>query len=228
MILLAIETATEACSVGILRQDGKRFTRFEIAPRAHMQHVPTMLEELLIESKLDKSEITHCAISAGPGAFTGIRIGASIAQGIALGLNIPLLPVSTLAVLAQTCLNQSSQDKVMVALDARMDEIYWAVYERDELGLARLIGQEHLSHVDTIKVSPEITLGFGQGWATRLGQSIQQRLLKGDFIVDDKGLPDADSLLQLGESAVLMNLESSPESIKINYLRNRVAHQKST
>jgi tRNA threonylcarbamoyladenosine biosynthesis protein TsaB len=88
--ILAIDSATEACSVALLRADGKVFGEFEIAPREHMRLLPEMMRRVLVESAVSKSMLSHCAFSNGPGAFTGIRIGAAQAQGIGVGLDIPL------------------------------------------------------------------------------------------------------------------------------------------
>ena len=146
MNILALDSATEACSVALLREDGERFGEFEVAPRQHMRLLPEMMRRVLAESAVTKSMLSHCAFSNGPGAFTGIRIGAALAQGIGGGLDIPLLPISTLAVLAQTCFDHHPYNNSLVALDARMQEIYWAIYHRDESGCASLNGSEQLSN----------------------------------------------------------------------------------
>jgi len=140
--ILAIDSATEACSVALLREDGKVFGEFEIAPRGHNRLLPEMMRRVLSQAALKKSMLSHCAFSNGPGAFTGIRIAAAQAQGIGVGLNIPLIPVSTLAVLAQTSFDRYPHNSVLVALDARMQEIYWALYRRDQRGCACLSGSE--------------------------------------------------------------------------------------
>ncbi len=106
MNILALDSSTEACSAALLREDGEVFARFEIAPRQHTRLLPQMMNQVLGESGVEKSLLTHCAFANGPGAFTGIRIAAAQAQGIGIGLGIPLLPVSTLATLAQVSLDR--------------------------------------------------------------------------------------------------------------------------
>ena len=99
MRLLAIETATEACSVAVL-VDGAVIERFEIAPRRHTELVLPWADALLAEAGIAKSQLDAIAVGRGPGAFTGVRLAIALAQGIALALDRPLLPVSTLAALA--------------------------------------------------------------------------------------------------------------------------------
>ncbi len=136
--ILALDTATEACSAALLREDGCVFSEFEIAPRQHTRLLPRMMDAVIAAAAIDKRQLTHCAFSNGPGAFTGIRIAAAQAQGIGIALGIPLVPVSTLAVLAQVAFDRGEAERVLVALDARMQEVYWAVYNRDASGLAEL------------------------------------------------------------------------------------------
>ena len=174
MNILAIDTATEACSAALLREDGEVFAEFEVAPRQHTRLLPKMMDSVLQAAACPRASISHCAFSNGPGAFTGIRIAASTAQGIAIALKIPLIPISTLATLAQVSLDRLKGDSTMVALDARMGEVYWAVY-RLEGGLAVLEGQESLSKIEDVKplqTMPE--LGAGHGWT--VGQSTWSKL----------------------------------------------------
>jgi len=216
--ILAIDSATEACSVALLREDGKRFGEFEIAPREHMRLLPAMMRRVLAESAVTKSMLSHCAFSNGPGAFTGIRIGAAQAQGIGVGLDIPLLPISTLAVLAQTCFDRHPYSNALVALDARMQEIYWAVYQRDENGCASLNGCEQLSTAAEMHCDAAVEFGAGHGWLAEL-RSVAA------IPVDETLLPDARSLLSLAKQAVDQQLGVAAGDIRINYLRNRVAEK---
>jgi len=216
--ILAIDSATEACSVALLRADGKVFGEFEIAPREHMRLLPEMMRRVLVESAVSKSMLSHCAFSNGPGAFTGIRIGAAQAQGIGVGLDIPLLPISTLAVLAQTCFDRHPYNNVLVALDARMQEIYWALYRRDENGCASLSGSEQLSAAADIRCDEAVECGAGHGWLAGLSSAAA-------IPVDASLLPDARSLLSLAKRAVEQQRAVGAGDISINYLRNRVAEK---
>ena len=218
MNILAIDTSTEACSAALLREDGAVFHEFEVAPRQHTGLLPKMMDQVLKASAVTKPMISHCAFGNGPGAFTGIRIAAAQAQGIGLALNIPLLPISTLAILAQVCLDRSGHANTLVALDARMHEIYWAVYERDSSDCAQLIGAEQLSSLDQVEIDATIEFGAGHGWVEGLRE-------RASFPVEEGLLPDARSLLKLANKAINQDLSVDARRININYLRNQVAEK---
>jgi len=220
MNILAIDTSTEACSAALLREDGAIFSEFKVAPRQHVQLLPVMMDAVLSASEIPRQSISHCAFTNGPGAFTGIRIAAAQAQGVGIALDIPLLPVSTLAVLAQTCMDHFKCDSALVALDARMQEIYWASYHRDATGRARLDGSERLGSANEIEIAANIECGGGHGWLDELRP-------RASFPVDDSLLPSAKALLKLASAAVEQNLAVDACNVRINYLRNQVA-EKST
>lgn len=214
--ILAIETATEACSAALLRADGALFSEFQLAPRQHNRLLPQMMDAVLAASGIAKSNLTHCAFSNGPGAFTGIRIGAAQAQGIGIALDIPLLPVSTLAVLAQAGLDHAPGNRVLAALDARMQEIYWANYFRDDDGLARLDGVERLGVSDELDPVRDTDFGVGHGWL----ETLQKRV---SFPLYPDLMPSAEALLRLAQPLARQNRGTHASLIRINYLRNRVA-----
>ena len=218
MNILAIDTSTEACSAALLREDGAIFSEFEIAPRQHVRLLPVMMDAVLAASEIPRQSISHCAFTNGPGAFTGIRIATAQAQGIGLALDIPLLPVSTLAVLAQTCMDHFECDNALVALDARMQEIYWASYHRDVAGHARLTGSERLSNVNEIEIAANIECGGGHGWFDELRARVS-------FPIDNSLLPNARALLKLATAAIEQNLGVDASKVSINYLRNQVAEK---
>ena len=218
MNILAIDTSTEACSAALLREDGAIFSEFEIAPRQHVRLLPVMMDAVLAASEIPRQSISHCAFTNGPGAFTGIRIATAQAQGIGLALDIPLLPVSTLAVLAQTCMDHFECDNALVALDARMQEIYWASYHRDVAGHARLTGSERLSSVNEIEIAANIECGGGHGWFDELRARVS-------FPIDNSLLPNARALLKLATAAIEQNLGVDASKVSINYLRNQVAEK---
>ena len=220
MNILALDTSTEACSAALLREDGVIFSEFEIAPRQHMRLLPTMMDAVLSASDISTQSISYCAFANGPGSFTGVRIATAQAQGIGLALGIKLLPVSTLAVLAQVCLDQNEHDSTLVALDARMQEIYWANYRRDNDGCAQLIGSEQLSAANDVNIDSSIECGAGHGWLAELRESA-------DIPVDVDLLPNARSLLKLARSGIDQGLAVDPGQVSINYLRNQVAEKAS-
>jgi tRNA threonylcarbamoyladenosine biosynthesis protein TsaB len=130
MILLAIDTATESCSAA-LWVDGKVFQKITVQPRLHAELILSFIDDILKQASLLKSDIQGIIVSQGPGAFTGVRIGVGVAQGISLALDIPVLAVSNLKSLAYTAYKKLNTDKkinILVATDARMNEVYSAKY----------------------------------------------------------------------------------------------------
>ena len=175
-----------------------------------------MMDAVLSASAIPTQSISHCAFTNGPGSFTGIRSATAQAQGVGLALDIPLLPVSTLAVLAQVCLDRNEHSNTLVALDARMQEIYWASYYRDNDGCARLVGTEHLSAASDIDINAGIECGAGHGWLDELRESV-------GFPVAVNLLPDARALLRLAKSDLDQGHTVDARQVSINYLRNQVA-----
>src|SRR5215831_4430849 len=131
--LLAIETATESCSAALLIGDAV-IERCEIAPRRHAELILPMIESLLGEAGVTRRQIDGIAVGRGPGAFTGVRLAISVAQGLALGLDIPVVPVSSLAALAQDAPAKQS-GSILAVIDARMGEVYSGTFQRAPKGL---------------------------------------------------------------------------------------------
>ncbi len=129
--ILAIDTATELCSAALCK-DGEIFSRERFDPQGHSKLILEMIEEIFEESRTTRSELDAVSYDAGPGSFTGIRIGAGVAQGLSLGLEIPLLGISSLMILAESIVDQDAEGApILAAIDARMEQIYWGVLERD-------------------------------------------------------------------------------------------------
>lgn len=224
MNILAFDTSTEACSAALLRDDGKVFSEYALAPRQHTRLLPEMMDSVLRASNRPKTSITHCAFANGPGAFTGIRIAASTAQGIAIGLDIPLVAISTLAVLAQACLDKYALADSLVALDARMGEVYWAVY-RNNSGLVMLEGDEKLDKVDEVLVEISPSCGAGHGWIVGRDIWLQNFTEAENIRIDSALLPNSEALLKLAKQAIDCGQVVSADNVPINYLRNKVAEK---
>lgn len=129
-ILLAIETSTAACSVALQYQD-EVIARHDIVARQHAHFVLPWIEALMAEAGVALSQLDAIAVGCGPGGFTGIRIGIGVVQGLAFGLDIPVIPISSLQILAQTVSRVLNVDHVLIAQDAKMQEIYWATYFKE-------------------------------------------------------------------------------------------------
>ena len=169
MKILAIDTATEACSVSLLIDDSCE-ERFELAPRQHTELVLPMLDELLKSADLHLSQLDALAFNCGPGSFTGVRVSTSVVQGLAFSAGLPVIPVSSLAALAQSALREDNKLQVLAAIDARMNEMYWGCY-REEAGLMRLVGEEKVSPVEQVTKEGEWHC-LGSGW-DRYGSELQ-------------------------------------------------------
>ncbi len=221
MKLLAIETATDACSAA-LSVDGELCERFDIAPRAHTERILPMIDELMAEAGITISQMDAMAFGRGPGAFTGVRIAVGVTQGIAFAADLPVVPVSTLAALAQG----AGGDRVLAALDARMNEVYWGAYQRNAAGLMERLGEECVSTPgDILCPQGDNWQGAGAGWmayeAALLGRCTGQ-------VVSWDGalLPRARDVALLGIAGYTAGQGVNAEQALPVYLRDKVTWKK--
>ena len=128
--IIAIETSSEAASVALLRGDTV-ISRASSGVRTHSQSVLPMIQALLAEAGITLKDCSAIAFGAGPGSFTGVRTACGVAQGLAFGANLPVVPVVTLDAMALACHQQRGAADVLAVLDARMGEVYWAQYRFD-------------------------------------------------------------------------------------------------
>ena len=218
MKLLAFETATEACSVA-LWLDGDVRERFEIAPRRHAELALPWADALLAQAGIAKSQLDAIAVGRGPGAFTGVRLAVAIAQGIALALDRPVAPVSTLATLAM----RSDGERVLAAIDARMGEVYLGEFARDADGLAMAIGDERLARPAAVDIpGNQRWIGLGTGFAAENGALVRAM---GPCLLhhDAAALPHAADVARLAVRAIQRGETVSPERLEPAYLRDQVA-----
>ena len=219
MKLLAIDTATEACSAA-LYIDGNILEKYEVAPRQHAELILPMIDALLAEAELELASLDGLAFGRGPGAFTGLRIATGIIQGLAFASDLPVVPVSTLAAMAQGVANQSNT--ILSAIDARMGEIYWAIFTVGNDGLVKPQTDEQVSKPDTLNIDIKTEcFGVGTGWGTfEEALSIQV----GDSLTGFEKLcyPRASNILTLAKKEFETgNTVSATEALPV-YLRNKV------
>lgn len=219
--LLALDTATEACSVALLH-DGKVLSHYEVIPRLHAQRLLPMIKDLLAEAGIAMSALDAIAFGRGPGAFTGVRIAIGVVQGLAFALERPVLPVSNLAVLAQRAFREQGVLQVAAAIDARMDEVYWGCY-RETAGEMRLVGAEAVMAPELAALPADITgewFGAGTGWgyAERIPVALSGH--------DASLLPHAQDLLTLATFAWHRGEAVQADDAQPVYLRDKVATPK--
>ncbi len=214
--LLAIDTATEACSAA-LWIDGSVTARHVHAPNRHSELLLPMIEEVLAAGGATVAELNAVAWGRGPGAFTGLRIGAAIAQGVAFGRGIPVVPVSTLQAMAQ----RHCAPQVVAAIDARMDQVYWACY-RNEGGLMTVIGRERLTLPREVALPKSGDwLAVGSGW-DRYGRQMGAAQAQGAVRHVPHCHPRATEIAHIAASIYAQGGAVPAERAQPSYLRHRV------
>ncbi len=219
--ILALDTSTEACSVA-LSVDAHTCDRHELGVQ-HSSRILEMVDEVLAEATLALADLDVLAFGRGPGSFTGLRIGAGVAQGLAFGAGLPVVPVSSLAAIAQG----QRQSRVLAAFDARMSQVYWGAYRRKPDGIMTLVGDERVVAPGEVPV-PETGnwFGVGSGW-DQYAEELKARL--GDRVQDwsQGGHPHARDVARLGESGFNNDEAVSAEHALPVYLRDNVAVRQS-
>jgi tRNA threonylcarbamoyladenosine biosynthesis protein TsaB len=221
--LLALDTATELCSAA-LWLDGALTWREEMRARAHGQLILPMVKALLADADIELPQLDAIAFGRGPGAFTGVRLGLSVAQGLAFSAGLPLMPISDLrAVAAQALLRKDASDRVLVCQDARMGEVYWGCFERSER-IADAVG------VESVAVPAEVRLpadwlrtpvcAAGSGFAA-FGQGLSAMVTQLGAIADTL-LPRAQEVARLAAADGLSRAIPAREAQPV-YLRDQVA-----
>lgn len=221
MKLLAVETATDACSAALFI-DGKVTERFELAPKEHTKLILPMIDGLMKEAGLKPQALDALAFGCGPGSFTGVRIATGVIHGIALGADLPIVPVSTLAALAQTYFDVGTENQAFVAMDARMGEIFWGVYQRNAEGYAELVGQEAVLPADCVEAPTGSGAGIGSAWGVYYEQ-LSNRLAGQVNHVETDVHPRAGVIARLGAYGYAHGLAVPVELAQPVYLRDKVA-----
>ncbi|EGQ5284806.1 tRNA (adenosine(37)-N6)-threonylcarbamoyltransferase complex dimerization subunit type 1 TsaB [Enterobacter hormaechei] len=226
MRILAIDTATEACSVA-LWNDGTIFAHFEECPREHTQRILPLVKTILTEGNTALTDLDALAYGRGPGSFTGVRIGIGIAQGLALGADLPMIGVSTLATMAQGAWRMTGATRVLAAIDARMGEVYWAEYTRDENGVWHGEETEAVLKPEAVNERLKPLSGewatVGTGWAAwpEMASGTGVTLVDGNML-----LPAAEDMLPIACQLLAAGKTVAVEHAEPVYLRNTVAWKK--
>ena len=228
MKILALDTATENCSAA-LWIDGHLVQRELEAERGHAELILGMIDELLRESATQLEQMDAIAFGRGPGSFTGVRLAASVTQGLAFGAGVPIVPISDLQAVAQRAAEgDAASQRVLVCNDARMQEVYWACFERSPDGLMLPVGVERVSKPSDVQLPDEWATraisGAGRGFAayTVLRMNLSDRLNR----IDDAVLPGAREIAILAVAEVRAGRVHPPEAAVPIYIRNDVARPK--
>jgi tRNA threonylcarbamoyladenosine biosynthesis protein TsaB len=221
MNLLAIETATETCSVALAVNGGVR-ERYEHAPRLHAELLLPWVNELLAEAGLGFGALDAIAFSRGPGSFTSLRIGIGVVQGLAWSSDTPVVPVSSLAATAQTAMS-SGISSALVALDARMNEVFSGMFKADEHGIMIPVDAERVCRPEDVQlVGGSETYGIGIGFERY--SALQE--LAGELAgVRADVWPKASSVLTLATAWLQDNQALPAEQAQPVYLRDNVARK---
>lgn len=218
MNLLALDTCSESCSAA-LSIDNQVYQAQTLTRQGHSKLILGMIESLFNQAGVTPAQLNQVIYGRGPGSFTGVRISASVAQGIAFAHDLPVCGVSTLAAIAQQAMDDYQADRVAVAMDARMDEVYFARFT-GHAGLAQIDGEEQV-------IAPQEALVTGDGWfgagsgfheyAERLAQ-VSTKCEQ----VEPALLPQAVAMLKL---ASVQQAGPAAQALPV-YLRDNVAHKK--
>ena len=230
--LLALDTATEACSVALLR-GGEKTHLAQFAQREHTKHILPMVDEILAQAGITLHQVDALVFGRGPGSFTGVRIGAGIAQGLAFGAALPVIPVSNLAAMAQAAYVQYQAENVLTAIDARMNEVYFTQWQakkvRSDFGefldWQPIIAEQVCSPSNVIEQVAqqhhENAVLVGTGWAaySELNEASLGKATEIPF-------PSALYMLDLALPKWFAGETISPLEIEPIYLRNEVTWKK--
>ena len=220
MKLLALDTATEACSIA-LKLDDEIVEHFELLPQRHSRELLRMIDNLLYSKKIKLSHLDALAFGCGPGTFTGLRVATAMIQGLAFAVNKPVVAVSTLQALAQQGLRVHKAKFVLSAIDARMGEVYWGAFKKIE--------ELMISVIEEVVIAPNLVeqpagednwIGMGTGWKFRhqLNVSVNQYC--------EDAYPRAIDIVVLAAVDFKNGLALPANKAMPVYLRNKIALKK--
>jgi tRNA threonylcarbamoyladenosine biosynthesis protein TsaB len=219
MRVLALDTATEACSVALLTDNGLSGRYAEVG-RGHAERILGMLHAVLAEAAVSLSMLDGIAASIGPGSFTGVRISVAVAQGLAFGANLPVVPVTTLEALALQVTDEGTH-QALACLDARMGEVYWGCFAQDEARGVVARGALKLGPAADVRLPGSGRYrGIGRGFTAYPELAALPGL---DLDVRAHALPDAREMARLGALRLLAGEGIDPADLRPQYMRDKVA-----
>jgi tRNA threonylcarbamoyladenosine biosynthesis protein TsaB len=223
MKVLALDAATEACSAALLA-GGAVAERYEVIGRGHAARLLPMADELLREAGLRPRDLDAVAFGRGPGGFTGLRIAAGIAQGLAAGATRPVVPVSNLAAVAAGAGRAQGGPRVLVCMDARMGQVYWAAFEESD-GVPRPVTAERLADPATV-APPAGAPWYGAGHGFAAHPAIALRLGASLSAVDGSVLPHAGDIARIAAAELVIGGGRPAARGLPVYLRDDVVHRR--
>ncbi|MFY8274829.1 tRNA (adenosine(37)-N6)-threonylcarbamoyltransferase complex dimerization subunit type 1 TsaB [Pseudoalteromonas sp. SSDWG2] len=218
--ILALDASTEALSIALLHND-TQYHFFDVCPQQHAQRILEEVDNLLKQAQCDISDVDVIGYCQGPGSFTGVRISVSVAQGLAFSSNIPVVGVSSLAMMAQQAIEQGAQH-VLAAIDARMGEVYLGAFTVVD-GIAQLQGEQQVIKPEQVTNALEHATAVGTGW-----QAYPELLSSVDALEADPSitLPDSRFMLALIKKGLADGLATSAAHAQPVYVRDTVTWKK--
>jgi tRNA threonylcarbamoyladenosine biosynthesis protein TsaB len=221
MNLLALDTSSNACSVA-LKVGDQLLEDHVIEPREHTKVLMPMISGLLKDAGVALSGLDAIVLGNGPGSFIGMRIGASVAQGLAFGAGLGIIPVSSLAAVAAEAMDSDDADCIVVAQDARMNEVYFGIYRKGAGKLPLREDEERICSVGELPLTGHACAAAGAAWE-RYPELMQANRARISHLVP-VSCPRARYVLRIGETSGAV---IAPESLAPAYLRTKVAEKPS-
>ncbi len=221
MKILAVDASTEACSAAVYVNE-ELVERLTLAPRKHIELLKPMTEEVMEAAEIEYKELHGLAFGVGPGSFAGLRIACGFVQGLGAGLNIPIVPVSTLAALAYPVLEEHPDALVMPMLDAKMHEVYWGIYALDEAGELKIVEKDQVSSLEEVYArfgGDQSFLAVGDGW----GLDPESIGKLNATLIEDRHYPRAGDIALLAIRDLQKGLGLYADQVSPIYLRHNIA-----
>ena len=221
MRILALDTATEACSVA-LWHDGDVLQQGSVPVRGHAELLLPMVRALLAEAGTSLRDLDAIAFGRGPGAFTGVRIAASVTQALAFGLDRPVVAVSDLAAVALRAHREHGARRVLVCMDARMREVYAGTFEVPDGSAPVALDAERVIAPQDVRLPGDGDwFGAGHGFVAHAGLAAGLAL-PADRVLSSL-LPAAGDVARIAVEALRAGRARPAEEALPVYLRNDVA-----